>query len=102
MNSYKQYKVSVLLTANITNLINKQMKTTIKKGLIVLALCGAGYFGYTASQTNVVNNLALQNIEALANNEGNQPTENYQCYGWGEVDCYGYKVEVKYSGFSLD
>lgn len=78
------------------------MKSIIKKGVIVLSLCGTGYFGYTASQTSLINDLALENIEALANNEGNQPTENYQCYGWGEVDCYRHKVKVKYSGFSLD
>lgn len=77
------------------------MKNIIKTGLVLSSLFGAWYFSHTTSQNNLINDLAFENIEALAWDAENPPTENFKCYGWGEVDCYGIKVEVKYSGFSL-
>lgn len=44
--------------------------------------------------------LMFENVEALA--EGELPDFSVNCYGHGEVDCYGYKVEVKIVGASLD
>lgn len=78
------------------------MKKTIKRGLILLSLVGAWYFGHTVTEENLINDLAFENIEALAKDEVHFPDENFRCYGDGEVDCYGYKVQVKYSGLSLE
>lgn len=78
------------------------MKKTIKTGFALLMLFGAWYFGHIASEKNSINKLMLENIEALASYENGGAGENYHCFGRGEVDCYGDKVDVKYSGFSLD
>lgn len=45
--------------------------------------------------TNIrkLGNLTLDNIDALALNEDNRPDLN--CYGEGEIDCIGVKVEYK-------
>ncbi|GKG74099.1 hypothetical protein DXA15_22930 [Parabacteroides sp. AM58-2XD] len=77
------------------------MKNIIKTGLVLSSLLGAWYYCHTASQKSLINDLAFDNIEALAGN-GEGSHENYVCFNYGEVDCYGDKVEVKYSGFSLD
>ncbi|MBC5645059.1 NVEALA domain-containing protein [Parabacteroides segnis] len=78
------------------------MKKTIKTGFILLSLFGAWYFSHINSEKKSMEDLVLENIEALAWDENGLPDENFQCYNWGEVDCYGDKVEVKYSGYSLD
>lgn len=78
------------------------MKKTIKTGLILLCLSSTWCFYHTISQNSLTNDLAFENIEALASYENGEPDENFQCYNDGEVDCYGYKVEYKISGFSLD
>ena len=41
--------------------------------------------------------LAFDNIEALASGESSA----YRCYGIGDVDCHGDKVDKMYSGYSL-
>ncbi len=77
------------------------MKNMIKAGLVLSSLFGAWYFYNTTSPKNLVNDLAFENIEALAgDSEG--ANENYICINHGEVDCNGIKVDAKYSGFSLD
>lgn len=78
------------------------MEKIIKTGFVFLLLFGAWYFGHTTSDKNPMNELMLENIEALANNENDQHGENYRCYGRGEVDCDGEKFEIRFSGFSLD
>lgn len=42
-----------------------------------------------------VNDIALENIEALANEESSGDTF---CYGIGSIDCLGRKVEMKFTG----
>jgi hypothetical protein len=37
--------------------------------------------------------LTVDNIEALADNEGG--TDAYFCMGDGDIDCFGYKVALK-------
>lgn len=78
------------------------MKKTIKAGIILISLSGILYVGHTVSEKSSMNDLALENIEALAFGEDGKPSENFKCINPGEIDCYGYKVEYKYSGFSLD
>lgn len=73
-------------------------KKIIKLGLVSLCLLGGIYFTYN-SEKSLLNDLALKNIEALAG--GEYPTENYRCFGRGDIDCHGYKVERAYTGFSL-
>ena len=64
-------------------------------GCLVAAYCLSDNRG-----TTDLNQLAFQNIEALAQGENNEGT--YYCYGYGSVDCRGYKVEYKISGLSLE
>ena len=55
---------------------------------------------YAVSPKNVLNDLAFENIEALALTE-EDPEENFKCYGWGDIRMSWKKVEVKYSGFQI-
>lgn len=73
----------------------------IKAGLVLSSLFGAWYFCNTTSQKSLINNLAFENIEALAG-DGEGSHENYICINSGEIDCNGIKVEEKRTGFSLD
>ncbi len=45
------------------------MEKIIKTGFVFLLLFGAWYFGHTTSDKNPMNELMLENIEALAYNE---------------------------------
>ena len=73
-------------------------RKTIKSGIIFRCLLGGIYFYSTQSPKNVINDLAFENIEALALPE-EDPEENFKCYGWGDIECHGKKVERKTSGF---
>lgn len=73
-------------------------RKTIKSGIIFLCLLGGIYFYSTQSPKNVINDLVFENIEALALPE-EDPEENFKCYGWGDIECHGKKVERKTSGF---
>ncbi|MCL3852745.1 MULTISPECIES: NVEALA domain-containing protein [Parabacteroides] len=73
-------------------------RKTIKSGITLLCLFGGMYFYSThQSEKKVLSDLAFENIEALALSE-EDPDENFKCYGWGDVECHGKKVEVKYGG----
>lgn len=74
------------------------MKKNISKGIVALFCLGGIYF-FNTPDTTAINQLAFENIEALA--QGEEPGENFRCYGDGSVDCHGVKVEEKISGFSL-
>lgn len=76
-------------------------RKTIKSGIALLCLLGSMYFYSTQSEKKVLNDLAFENIEALALPEGG-PIENYKCYGWGDIECHGDKVERMTSGFRLE
>lgn len=69
----------------------------IKSSIALLCLSGGIYFHFAQPEKDALNDLAFENIEALALTE-EDPNENYRCYGWGDVDCHGYKVEVKFGG----
>ena len=62
-----------------------------------------GLFGWSCLYQDIVDiirrlpQLAFDNIEALASGESSA----YRCYGIGDVDCHGYKVDKMYSGYSL-
>lgn len=73
-------------------------RKTIQSGIALLCLLGGMYFYSTQSDKNVLNDLAFENIEALASIE-DDPNENYWCYGRGDIECHGRKVERKTSGF---
>lgn len=75
--------------------MTKQKKSQLLVGIILCALT-LGYIYQNKSKEVVLSPLSLENIEALANGEVD---ENYHCYGYGEVDCYGHKVKLKISGF---
>ena len=67
------------------------------QSIALLCLLGGLYFYSIQSDKNVLNDLAFENIEALAFEEG--PNENFRRYGWGDIECHGIKVERKTSGF---
>lgn len=76
-------------------------KNTIKLGLVSLCLMGGIYFYHSSdTEKSIINNLTLTNIEALAS--GEDFNENFNCIGYGDIDCYGYKVARKYTGLRLD
>ena len=71
----------------------------LKIVVVFLSLFAAWYFGYSAIEKNPINESMLVNIEALAHDES---SGNYDCFGYGEIDCYGDKVEARYDYNSLD
>lgn len=74
-------------------------KKIIKFGLISLSIIGGIYLYSTDLNKDNLNDLAFENIEAIAAGEAGG---NYKCFGYGDIDCHGYRVEKMYSGFSLD
>ena len=72
-----------------------------KKVLLIVIGLGAIYGVSRYLGTETVSDLAFQNVEALAQGEGGFP-ENFYCLNAGDIDCYGHKVEAKYTGLSLD
>lgn len=73
------------------------MKKKSLKGSIVL-VCLTGVCLYSQDKPTIqLNEIVLQNIEALAQGEGNPG--NFYCTG--DIDCIGYKVYEKITGFSL-
>lgn len=74
-------------------------KKIIKLGLISLSLLGGIYIYSSNSDKENLNDLAFDNIEAIAAGESGG---NFMCFGYGDINCHGHKVEKMYSGFSLD
>ena len=73
------------------------MKKKLKLVGFVICLIAGCYFGSTPK--NNLPYLLLENVEALAYGEhGN----GANCYGDGSVECYGYWVEMKIEGLSLE
>lgn len=76
-------------------------KSIIKSGIISTFLFGGIYFYLSNdSEKDLLNDFAFENIEAIAQEEN--PGENYRCYGHGDINCHGYKVEKAYIGLSFD
>lgn len=76
-------------------------KNIIKLGIISNFLLGGAYFYQSSySEKSLLNNLALKNIDALADGEGTG--SNYDCFGSGDINCHGHKVARAYEGLCLD
>lgn len=75
------------------------MKKTVKISGILSCLLVGALFVITPKKD--VSDLVLENVEALAHDEIKDES-SVHCYGDGEVDCYGIKVEMKITGLSLD
>ena len=43
-------------------------------------------------------NITLENVEALAQTEGNY----VRCYNYGDIDCLGAKVEFRYDYYNVE
>ena len=70
------------------------MKRTLLKFLVgIISLLGA-YF-YVQTEKENLTDLALDNIEALAQNENT----NLYCFGEGDIDCKGIKEKKRFDGF---
>ena len=76
-------------------------KKGLKIAIVFICMGMAGIF-WQNRQTVSLNELALENVEALAQGEGYGFPENFICFNIGDIDCYGDKVDYKYSGFSID
>lgn len=72
-------------------------RRTIQLSIASLCLLGGIYYHSTQLHQNVLNDLAFENMEALASSE-DDPDGNYLCFGWGDIDCYGEKVARKTTG----
>lgn len=70
-----------------------------KKVVLIVIGLGAIYGASHYFGTETVSDLAFQNVEALAQGEGIK--ENYVCLNFGDIDCYGDKVDYKMTGFGL-
>lgn len=69
------------------------MKRTLLKFLVgIISLLGA-YF-YVQNEKENLTDLALDNIEALAQGENT----NLYCFGEGDIDCKGIKVKKRFDG----
>ena len=76
----------------------KVMKKRVSAVVIVLVcLCGVACIKTLSTSSVGLPQLAFDNIEALASGESSA----YRCYGIGDVDCHGDKVDKMYSGYSL-
>ena len=73
------------------------MKKLLFFSILIMAVLSVNY----SLKEPRVNTLLLDNIEALADDEHDTPTN---CVGSGSVDCPVTKVKVKYvfSGYSLE
>ncbi|MDR1341522.1 MAG: NVEALA domain-containing protein [Prevotellaceae bacterium] len=65
-------------------------------GILIFSglLAGVSYSVLCANHKPQITDLVLKNVEALAQGESSSTF----CLGHGEVECYGAKVEVKYTG----
>ena len=70
------------------------MKKNLLKGIAVIAICSGSMYFFRQQTENEkpVSDLALANVEALASGEGG----NFRCLGYGDVECYGYRVRMKF------
>ena len=75
------------------------MKKKISKLLFIGGVIIASFY-FLTEENNTVETLLFANIEALASGEGGGSA--YRCYGWGNIDCYGNKVEFMIDGMDLD
>ena len=86
-------------TAN-KSIMRRNAQKQLFKGIIgLLCLFGISYF-FNRSTKTYMTRLAFDNVEALA--EGEDALPSFRCYGTGSVDCFGHKVEVKFSNYSLE
>lgn len=74
------------------------MKNKVSKVLLCI-LCVCGMFYANKSAQTEITDLAFENIEALAGGEG---SGNWRCYGYGDIECHGYKVDEKIENYSLN
>ena len=74
-------------------------KKTLLKLIFTVSCLLAAYCLLNNRETMALNQLAFQNIEALASGENE---DNLFCAGHGSVDCRTFKVEYKITNFSLD
>ncbi len=75
---------------------SKKLKQMVS--VAILFVIAVGGYQYVQDQEPVVDEILLENIEALANSE----TGNYMCAYPGDLDCHGRKVKYKYEDFSLN
>jgi uncharacterized protein YxeA len=67
------------------------MKKVVKFVIAVICLASISFYFYTDAKKSTVNQLALENINALAETEWNN---HIRCYGVGNLDCNGLKVDM--------
>ncbi|EEF74889.1 MULTISPECIES: NVEALA domain-containing protein [Bacteroidaceae] len=72
-------------------------KALVYVGIILICVCGL--YEYKLSSKEVKwSNITLENVEALAQTEGNY----VRCYNYGDIDCLGAKVEFRYDYYNVE
>ncbi len=65
------------------------MKKLFKITLVAAFVTGIGYNIYTNQKTDIMSDLMLANVEALANDESDSgPVDPNKAYGYKLVNCY--------------
>ncbi len=67
-------------------------KKWITFGVFIISV--GAFYCVEQQQSSELSSLALENIEALAQDEWGG--EDRKCFGTGDIDCYGFKVEKMY------
>lgn len=70
-------------------------RLVLKVSFLLIAIVGV--YCFQEKENNTIKNLAFANIEALAAGEGGSTI----CIGSGSIDCRGYKVDWKATGYGL-
>jgi len=73
-------------------------KTILKLLFFLICFCCGGYLLHEKDNRNELTDIAFNNIEALANNEG---SDRFFCYEIGSLDCNGQKVKYRINTLSF-
>lgn len=96
--SFFAWVLSGLYICNMNLKLTKNMKKLL---LVVIVVAVAVFATKSACQKEKLNDVVLENVEALADQEW-EDGKFHVCIGSGKVDCYnGDKVERQYSFMSI-
>ena len=77
------------------------IKRVLKVAFVVAIAMVAGINVYNSQKTEVLSDVAMANVEALAESE--KDLRPSKCWGSGKVDCFtGDKVEYRFFPYGLD
>jgi hypothetical protein len=74
------------------------MKQLLKVCVVIIGIASLFINNISKDGNDGWGDLACDNIEALASGEGG----GFGCFSNGSIDCGGYKVKYKITGYSID